>query len=120
MQYQQTTLILQQLQNELEKLSLWQAEPPALSALQSTQPFAVDTLNFHQWLQFIMIPRMHTMVRNQQPLPTDIATSPMAAQVYKDSLDTHHELIRILRKLDILLSNKDPLAGDQDLSDDSK
>lgn len=120
MHYQQTSIILQQLQETLKELSLWQTEQPELKALQSTQPFAVDTLDFHQWLQFIMIPRMETMVRNRQPLPTNIAVSPMAAQVYKDSLDTHHDLIRILRKLDILLSNKDPLAGDQDSSDNKR
>ncbi|RUO25404.1 hypothetical protein CWE09_01320 [Aliidiomarina minuta] len=120
MHYQQTTIILQQLQDALKELSLWQPEQPSPEALQSTQPFAVDTLDFHQWLQFIMIPRMQNMVDKQQPLPTSIAISPMAVQVYKDSLDTHHELIRILRKLDILLSDQDPLAGDQDLGDDSR
>ncbi|MCC5879418.1 MAG: YqcC family protein [Idiomarina sp.] len=95
----------------MQQLDLWQQQPPSASALQSTQPFAVDTLDFHQWLQFIMIPRLQALLAADQPLPTRMAVSPMAAQVYKGQLKTHRELIVCIRELDILISGVDPMQA---------
>ena len=112
MPHQQVSQLLHEIEQELKQLSLWQSEQPPASTLRSQQPFAVDTLAFHQWLQFIMIPRMHSMVAARQPLPSQVAISPMAAQVYKGQLKQHRLLIGHLRRLDIVLSGKDPLQPD--------
>lgn len=114
MLYQQVNSSLRALQNALQDLSKWQSTPPPAAALRSTEPFAVDTLEFHQWLQFIMIPRMQTLVDARQPLPASIAISPMAVQVYKGELKRHRALIAILRELDIVLSGEDPLQPNED------
>lgn len=113
MLYQQVNRSLHALQDALQELSKWQSVSPPAAALRSTQPFAVDTLEFHQWLQFIMIPRMQKLVDERQPLPTNIAVSPMAAQVYKGDLKRHRELIAILRQLDKVLSGEDPLQPNE-------
>ncbi|MGX5914355.1 YqcC family protein [Aliidiomarina sp. Khilg15.8] len=114
MLYQQVNQSLHALQNALQELSKWQSMPPPAKALRSTQPFAVDTLDFHQWLQFIMIPRMQALVDARQPLPSSIAVSPMAVQVYKGDLKRHRELIAILRELDMVLSGEDPMQPNED------
>lgn len=114
MLYQQVNQNLQALRDALQKLSKWQSVPPPAQALRSTQPFAVDTLDFHQWLQFIMIPRMQALVDERQPLPASIAISPMAVQVYKGDLKRHRELIAILRELDKVLSGEDPMQPNED------
>ncbi|RUO32045.1 hypothetical protein CWE12_03395 [Aliidiomarina sedimenti] len=112
-QYQQVQILLVQLQNELRDLQLWQSQAPSAEALQSTQPFAVDTLAFHQWLQFIMIPRMENLVQARRPLPTSMAVSPMAVQVYSGQLKRHRMLINCLRELDQAVTGQDPLQPDQ-------
>ena len=43
---------LLQIEIELRRIDAWESEPPSPEALQSAQPFAVDTLEFTQWLQF--------------------------------------------------------------------
>lgn len=111
MKHQQVQHLLIQLRYELKAIDLWQAHPPATEALQSTQPFAVDTLSFHQWLQFIMIPRMEALIADQQPLPSSMAVSPMAAQVYKGQLKEHRKLIACLRELDVVVSGVDPMQA---------
>ena len=111
MKYQQVQRLLIQLQEELRQLDLWQQQPPPASALRSSQPFAVDTLDFHQWLQFIMIPRLQTIVVERGPLPASMAVSPMAAQVYKGRLKAYRELIACLRELDTLVSGTDPMRA---------
>ncbi|MBG23208.1 MAG: hypothetical protein CMF22_07100 [Idiomarinaceae bacterium] len=111
-QRQRAARLLERLEAELNCLGLWQADCPAAHELQSSEPFAVDKLDFHQWLQFIMLPRMWDMIDGEHPLPQNIAVSPMAAHVYRHELENHEGLISILREFDVLLSGADPLAED--------
>lgn len=109
MKYHQAQQLLQQLEHELKTVGLWQETPPDPKKLRSTQPFAVDTLAFHQWLQFIMIPRMEALIVQQRALPTQMAVSPMAMQVYEGRLREHRRVIACLRELDTVVSGVDPM-----------
>jgi uncharacterized protein YqcC (DUF446 family) len=111
-QRQRAARLLERLEAELNCLGLWQNDCPAPHELESSEPFAVDKLDFHQWLQFIMLPRMWDMIDGEHPLPQNIAVSPMATQVYRHELENHEGLITILREFDVLLSGADPLAED--------
>lgn len=95
--------ILEQLEVELKAAQLWQAQPPSLQALQSTAPFASDTLDFHQWLQFILIPTLNQLVEQRAALPNAIAISPMAIEVWRGQLREHRQIILQLKALDELL-----------------
>lgn len=111
-QRQRAARLLERLEAELNGLGLWQSEYPAPHKLQSSEPFAIDKLDFHQWLQFIMLPRMWDVIDGEHPLPQNIAVSPMAAHVYRNELEYHEGLISTLREFDIVLSGTDPLAED--------
>lgn len=106
-QRQHVQILLIQVQKELKTLNLWQSSAPAEEALQSTEPFAMDTLDFHQWLQFIMIPRIQSLLTNRLPLPDKMAISPMAIEVYRGQLRPFRELILSLRTLDQVISGED-------------
>lgn len=110
MKYQQVHQLLIQLQRELRIVNLWQQDAPSAQALSSVEPFAVDTLEFHQWLQFIMLPRMQAIVAQQLPLPENMAVSPMAEHVYRGQLQKYRSLIACLRELDVLVTGQDPMA----------
>jgi len=43
---------------EMHRIGLWQAEPLQLKQYQFSRAFAMDTMTFSQWLQFIFIPRV--------------------------------------------------------------
>lgn len=87
---------------ELRRLRLWQAESPSLEALASPQPFCYDTLELHQWLQFIFLPRMYELVELRQPLPAACAIAPMAEEFYKSRLAEVQPLLVQLRRMDRL------------------
>ncbi|MDO4429954.1 MAG: YqcC family protein [Lonepinella koalarum] len=74
--------------NELQKLmqtqGLWQSFPPSPEALQSTQPFGLDSLSATEWLQWVFIPRMQALIDSKQPLPTQIAISPYLEEALKE------------------------------------
>lgn len=61
--------ILMDVEKELRELRLWESELPPPDALASTQPFAIDWLNFAQWLQFIFIPKLYLLIEERAPLP---------------------------------------------------
>lgn len=76
-------VLLQQLEDELRQSGVWQATEPAEHALQSTQPFALDTLEPHEWLQWIFLPRMQQMLEQQMTLPSGFMLSPYFDEVWK-------------------------------------
>ena len=46
------------LEAALRQLDLWSDTPPSQEALSSEQPFAMDSLEFEEWLQFIFLPTL--------------------------------------------------------------
>ena len=99
--------LLIDVETELRVLQLWDDEWPSREALASEQPFAIDTLTFPQWLQFIFLPRMYLLIDAQAPLPENSGIAPMAEQ-YFSVLDLHSApLIGHLVRIDRLLSITD-------------
>ena len=105
-QYRRVSLILEKLELELRQLALWQLESPSAEALASTLPFCVDTLEFHQWLQFVLLVRLRQMLLLQMPLPRQIALYSMATEVYKQSRQTYEPLLACLAELDEALTGQ--------------
>lgn len=89
---------------EMRRLSVWSTERPSTSALQSSQPFCVDTLEFTEWLQFIFLPRMKMMIERNQSLPAVSGIAPMAEEYFRGSRQSVKGLIQELETLDRLLS----------------
>ncbi|ACE83834.1 YqcC family protein [Cellvibrio japonicus] len=96
--------ILMDVEKELRELRLWECDALPEAALLSQQPFAIDTMSFPQWLQFIFLPRMYTLVEQQLPLPGNCGIAPMAEQYFAPlSLNTS-PLIDHLQQIDRLLT----------------
>lgn len=98
------SLLLKSLETELRTQGRWDELPPPPGALLSSEPFAVDTLNFDQWLQWILLPRMNELLRLQLPLPPDCAIRPMAEEVYGDLDPAAARIVLIVGRIDALLT----------------
>ncbi|WP_346351836.1 YqcC family protein [Oceanimonas sp. AH20CE76] len=98
--------LLLSIEDELKALEWWQCEPPAVSALQSTQPFCLDTLSLPQWLQFVLLPRLHQMLQAGQPLPNRIAVYPMATECFKGVDENPARLLEVIAQLDEALTGQ--------------
>ena len=90
---------------ELRQLRLWDEEPPSAEALASTQPFAIDTLTFPQWLQFIFLPTMYHLVEEHADLPAECGITPMAEEYFRGSELATSALLAALSAVDRLLSD---------------
>ena len=100
--YAQITSLLTELEHQLKVSKLWQYEPIDPNLLSSSQPFCIDTLHFEQWLQYVFIVKMRQLIKLQQPLPTQIALTPMAQVAFKDS---HTSVKETLLAIDVLLGD---------------
>ena len=95
---------LLQIEIELRRIGVWEREPPPPEALQSTEPFAVDCLEFTQWLQFVFVSRMKVLIEGGHPLPQVSGMAPMAEEHFRCRREPGDGLIRELEEMDRLLS----------------
>ncbi|MEN0039043.1 MAG: YqcC family protein [Cellvibrio sp.] len=98
--------ILMDIEKELRELQLWDADMISEEALASEQPFAVDTMTFPQWLQFIFLPRLYFMIEQQLQLPNNCGVAPMAEQYFSVLNLNSSPLIGHLRRIDRLLTEQ--------------
>ena len=94
--------LLDELEHSMRDGAFWSNASPSPEALSSQQPFCVDTLEFEEWLQFVMIPRFRWMIEQRVSLPTSCDISPMAEEAFKDRSGVQVTLV--LRKIDRLLT----------------
>ncbi|MDG9671746.1 YqcC family protein [Hahella sp. CR1] len=110
--------VLLGLEMELRNLGLWRKDQPHEEALASVTPFCADTLEFHEWLQFIFIERMKVIVEFRAPMPPmRSGIEPAAEMAYQGQLGKVAGLLASLRKVDEAINNaRDALAGGQGFS----
>ncbi len=98
---------LQLIETLLREQSQWQSVAPDASVFESTQPFCMDTLEPFEWLQWVLIPRMHALLDGNHPLPGSFAVAPY----YEIALDSSHPardaLLAQLEALDALFAGDD-------------
>ncbi len=90
----------------MRQLGLWQAEPPSEKALASVEPFCIDTLSFPQWLQFVFLARIYSIISARQPLPASCSIAPMATEYFASSGLAASSLVEVLGQIDALLSSQ--------------
>ena len=103
--YTELALQLFEVEKMLREMNHWSHIEPLSDVLASTQPFAVDTLEFVEWLQFIFLPRMHLLVEAAAPLPENCSIAPMAEEYFRGSSHQAVMLIKLLESIDALLSH---------------
>lgn len=92
--------LLAEIRHEMQAIGLWQQQPPAPEALASTQPFCVDTLDFSEWLQWLLLPRLEEMIARDLPLPQNSDIQPMAEEVFKQLEADTEQLLALIGRLD--------------------
>ncbi len=104
--YHEVADVLLELEQEMRRLELWESQRPTPEQLQSTLPFAVDTLTFPQWLQFIFVERLSEIIREGRELPPVSGIAPMAEEYFKESTVAGNRVVVILDRFDRLLTTR--------------
>ncbi|MED5524474.1 MAG: YqcC family protein [Pseudomonadota bacterium] len=103
--HQQALLLLEQIEMEMRLQKLWAQQHPGEQALASTEPFAVDTLDFEQWVQFIYLPKLKVLIGENQA-PSNVSVCPMAEESWRHHGSRLMPLLELIADLDELLSGK--------------
>ena len=99
-------LLLSELESTLRTQNRWQSDRPSEQALASIEPFAIDTLNFSQWLQFIFIEKISVLLQLDLALPTAMAIAPMASEYFKMQSCDSTEIVSIITRIDFTINEK--------------
>ncbi len=101
------------IEQTMQALAIWQSQPPAQTAFDSIEPFCIDTMQAEQWLQWILLPRMHALLYKHAPLPARFSITPY----FEEALPDAAPLLIQLRRLDDLL-NSNPSSGERTVQHD--
>lgn len=92
---------LQHLEDEMKAKALWGELPPSPEAFESKEPFSIDTMEALEWLQWVLIPQLHTIIGQGAVLPSNFAIAPYFEEVYKHDQEARFVvLLDHLRELD--------------------
>lgn len=91
--------LLQSLERVLQHSNHWSSALPPKEALLSQLPFACDVLTFEQWLQFILIPKLRLLIKNNQVLPGKMQLLPMGELSFTQ-VTSRDLILPVLAKLD--------------------
>jgi len=100
---QDVTQYSNQIEAEMHSIGMWQAEPLRPEQLKFTQAFAMDTMAFSQWLQFIFLPRVREAVATNS-LPSESSVGAQAVHEF-DGYPEADRLITLLSEFDALFDS---------------
>ncbi|AUX94582.1 YqcC family protein [Mixta gaviniae] len=86
----------------LKTHALWRSEAPEAAAFASTQPFFLDTMQPLEWLQWVLIPRMHALLDAGDQLPQNFAIAPYYEVALEADTPGRGALLTHLNALDAL------------------
>ena len=75
--------LLLNLEMVMRQQGVWQMPEPSEQDLASEQPFCIDTMDFDQWLRFVMLERFKPILAQGLPLPTPSNIASMAQTFYQ-------------------------------------
>lgn len=101
---QQILILLTQLEDTLQHCQLRQVQPPDADAFLSHEPFAVDTMLAHEWLQWIFIPKMRALIDAHNlnaniTVPRNFSLYPYFAEAFKTQ-QQQSDLLKLIQQLD--------------------
>lgn len=91
--------LLTDLKVAMQQDNLWCETVPTPEQLQSTQPFAIDTLTIEQWLQFVFLEKMATILAHGQ-LPSALCLSPVVVESFQQRRISAVRTVAVIAKID--------------------
>ena len=86
------------IEQEMRTIGLWRDQPLRPEQMKFKQAFAMDTMTFSQWLQFVFVPRVHEAIAaNSFPRSSSVGTQ--AIREFDGDLDAAH-LVELLCEFD--------------------
>ena len=69
--YSEVAYKISEIDAEMKRIGYWSDKPLPEEAYEFQQAFAMDTLAFSQWLQFILVPRAWKIIEQKGDFPSE-------------------------------------------------
>jgi uncharacterized protein YqcC (DUF446 family) len=93
---------IDELEAEMKKIGWWREGPPPPEAFDFHKAFAMDTMAFSQWLQFIFVPRVNQIIESGEQFPTHSSVGAQAVREFDGEPDADR-LCTLLSQFDRLI-----------------
>ncbi|PWC21187.1 hypothetical protein DDT52_06565 [Brenneria roseae subsp. roseae] len=104
------------LERVLRDSPFWEVSPPDAAAFNSVEPFCIDTMSAVQWLQWVLLPRMHALLDNGAPLPEKFLLLPYFEEALDGVSEDIEPVLLCVGQLDALFIKNE--QGRFDLDED--
>jgi uncharacterized protein YqcC (DUF446 family) len=91
-----------EIENEMKRIGYWQSDLSQPEQYGFRSAFAMDTMAFSQWLQFIFIPRVKNMLEVGEKFPPDSQNGAQAVREF-DGDDRAQGLVALLSEFDEII-----------------
>ena len=92
---------LDEIEQEMKRVGLWQEGPLEPERYNFSSAFAMDTMSFDQWLQFIFVPRVRGIISEGGKFPASSSVGAQAVREF-DTYPNAQRLISLLSEFDSL------------------
>jgi uncharacterized protein YqcC (DUF446 family) len=92
---------INEIEAEMKKIGIWQAGPIAPEKLKCKKAFCMDTMSFEEWLQYVLVPRVRSIIAEKGEWPKGSAVGVMAIRNF-DGFDEAGRLAELLNEFDRL------------------
>jgi uncharacterized protein YqcC (DUF446 family) len=111
--YDQAFSKAREIEAELKRLNRWTNEPLREERFENMGAFGADTMTFEQWLQFVLLVRIRSIVAMRGEFPEGSSVAPYAIRVFDGDNDAGH-LHELLYDLDKLINEKEVSINEQE------
>jgi uncharacterized protein YqcC (DUF446 family) len=94
--------LIDRIEAEMKRIGFWCKDPPTPEQMSFQRAFAQDTMAYHQWVQFVLLPRAREIAQSHGAFPPKSNTGIQAIREW-DGDDRAAELTTMLCDLDRLI-----------------
>jgi len=94
------TQLAAQIEAEMRRIGMWSDRPPSPEQMAFKKAFAMDTMPFASWLQFVFLPRVHEAAAASR-FPSKSSVAAQAVREFDTVPDTER-LVSLLSDFDAL------------------
>ena len=102
--YVRVAIALAEIEAEMKAIGFWNSAPLPEAAYHFQQAFAMDTMAFSQWLQFIFIPRVRQIVEQKGEFPSSSMVGVQAVREFDGDANASR-LVSLLARFDTLFDS---------------
>ncbi len=97
-----------QMEQEMRTLDIWSSVAPSAEAMASEFPFCYDTLQFDEWLQWVFVPRITSVLEGNGTLPADSDIASLAEVWFiEQGMELEaRPLVELIRQFDQAISGE--------------